>query len=129
MDLSSGQLVIFTKLIALLKKITTDSGLTLLSVTEHLRRMRIQYIDNSPEEILSVVKDMLLFLDGSLKLNIEDQLLQSIFWKQHKEVMMQYYQIPIDIKTIVSPSFLRENKSMLLLESEKQFVQMVEASS
>ena len=118
-DLYSGRLVLLKELISLLKKITSDPALALLSVTEHLRQRHMQFIDSSPDELVAVVDEMLLLLDGCLTLNIEDQMLQKIFWEQHKQVMMQYYETPIDIKRIVSPSFLRQNKAMLLPVEDK----------
>jgi putative glycosyltransferase (TIGR04372 family) len=77
----------------------------------------IKLIENTPEEIKNAALDMHNLITNKLILSTEDQILQKRFWTDFpNEVKSSYFQkksLHGEIKALISPSFLRNNKTLL----------------
>ena len=77
----------------------------------------IKLIENTPEELIDAALEMHYLINNKLSLNEEDQNLQKQFWTQFpNNVKTPYFQkksLHGQIKAIISPSFLRNNKNLI----------------
>ncbi len=76
--------------------------------TEEYERLGIQVIDNTPEEILSVTKEMELRMIGQWSPTQEDIELQKTF--RH---LLKPYDLAADIVTTIGADFLKNNQCLL----------------
>ena len=85
--------------------LNSDVGLYIYDY--QFKRSKIKVVNNTSEEIMNVVEEMNLFLDGKLELSNEDLKLQQDFWIKFKNefTYSENYKI--------SPYFLRQNQHLL----------------
>ncbi|EKD75406.1 MAG: LA1599-like protein [uncultured bacterium] len=80
-----------------------------------LQENDLEFVENSPKEILAAVKEMLLLLEGKWEMLDRDHELQSVFWKNFPMNMKLDVNYPkhgkVDVK--ISPSFLRKYEALL----------------
>ena len=72
----------------------------------------IESIENTPDEILAVVKEMLARLTGTYQIKEEDEALQQELWQSFKEPGMRMYSAsppPIDLPLLKTPVFEGQN--------------------
>ena len=85
---------------------------------EDYQKNNLILIENTPDEIKDAAIDMHLMINNKLLLNNEDQVLQMKFWESYpKDLLAPYYRknpLHGNLKALMSPSFLRNNKSLIV---------------
>jgi hypothetical protein len=77
----------------------------------------LKLIENSPDEICDAVLEMIQFVSNKLRLTDYDLTLQKSFWNSFpvkaKDTYYKGNQLHGEIKAIMSPSFLRNNNTLI----------------
>ena len=86
----------------------TDSDVRMFVRTEQYDRLEIEVIENTPEEIASVVIEMDDRLSGTWPTSEEDEELQNRFWSVYRSNYTY-----ATVKSRIGAQFLRENRNLL----------------
>lgn len=81
-------------------------GLGMLTSQEELNELQIEVIENSPEEILAITREMTSRLDGSWEESEEEKELQERFWSLYSEPLIRSENFRIGF------DFLNENEEL-----------------
>ena len=74
----------------------------------------LKLIENTPEEISNAVSDMVKFVSNKLILADNENNLQNLFWETfEKNIINSEYNLHGELKAIMSPSFLSNNKNLI----------------
>ena len=108
-DISKNKFLPFSTYLDPNYKISKISNLSLglYTHTEEYENAGIKLIDNSPIEIMKLAEEMNLFTNNKLHLEEEDKNLQKNFWSIFKS------DFPYSKNFLISPSFLRNNQSLI----------------
>ena len=87
-----------------------NEGKRWLYETEEYERLGIQVIDNTPDEILNVTKEMELRISGDWHPTNEDIELQKAF-----QSLLEPSDLAQDIVTTIGSDFLRNNRNLLAI--------------
>ena len=87
-----------------------NEGKRWLYETEEYERLGIQVIDNTPDEILNVTKEMELRISGDWQPTNEDIELQKAF-----QSLLEPSDLAQDIVTTIGSDFLRNNQNLLAI--------------
>ena len=87
-----------------------NEGKRWLYETEEYERLGIQVIDNTPDEILNVTKEMELRISGDWPPTNEDIELQKAF-----QSLLEPSDLAQDIVTTIGSDFLRNNRNLLAI--------------
>ncbi|OGT38000.1 MAG: hypothetical protein A3F11_03250 [Gammaproteobacteria bacterium RIFCSPHIGHO2_12_FULL_37_14] len=102
-DINSGHYLPLKEMINILLKPDNKDKI----IPQVLREEEVKFIGNTPEEILSVVMEMVCQLEGSWQVSEEDRMLQKKFWSQYPSNKCD------DINVRIGSAFLRENIKFL----------------
>ena len=116
----TAQTVPLKQLLMLLMNSLQDSVLSKSPLVDNLRQFSVECIENTEDQILIAVEEMLESLNGTLSLSAEMTSLQAKFWRLYSEIMPIYGKLPIEVSSIISPSFLLQNQTMLSSIEEAQ---------
>lgn len=81
------------------------------TIMEHLKKLNWIFLGNSPDEIIEVIDEMLLMLDG--KLDIDENKLQEQFWSSFPIELPYNKSCYSAIKLKISELYLKRNKMLL----------------
>jgi putative glycosyltransferase (TIGR04372 family) len=74
----------------------------------------LKLIENTPEEISNAVSDMVKFVSNKLILTDNENNLQNLFWETfEKYIINSEYNLHGELKALMSPSFLSNNKNLI----------------
>ena len=119
-DIKTGKHVNFRQLLTILLEKEKDPVSRRLSLSAILDNFGFKCVENTEDELLASVKEMVSYLNGTLVRTDEVDRLQSEFFAQFRELMISYgYPYPTKISTLIGSDYLIRNASMLLPASEE----------
>ena len=113
-DGHTGEHTSFKSLLYLLRKIEKDPIRVKMQYSYTLDEIGISYYENSEDQILAAVMEMLNFLAGEKNRSAELEQLEKTLWSQYREVMELDFECPARMKVRIGADYLIRNKNMLI---------------